>query len=141
MPPPGGYAPIRWERVPQKKLLNGWYCLGIYVLGTIWGTYKVLAWKHYLRKIDVEKHDTFLAMQPFIRAEQDRGLLRQIWENREEETKLMKNHEGWSVGTLYGDPIFKTKKKEAFPEYSFPELYIHRPFSDHWEYAWPDQWI
>jgi hypothetical protein len=93
------------------------------------------------RKLDVEKYDTYIAMQPFIRAEQDRALLRQIWSNREQERQLMKDHEGWKVGTLYGEPLQKSRPKEAFPEYSFGELMIHRPYREMFEHCWPDAWI
>lgn len=93
------------------------------------------------RKLDVEKYDTLIALQPFIRAEQDRALLRQIWENREEERQLMKDHEGWKVGTLYGERLYKSRPKEEFPQYDFNEVTIHRPFKEHWYHNWPDAWI
>ena len=73
MPPAGGYAPIRWARVGQKTVLNGWLALGLYVTVSGWALSKYFAWKSYLRKLEVEKYDSFIAMQPFVFAERDRA--------------------------------------------------------------------
>ena len=73
MPPPGGYAPIRWGRVGQKTIMNGWLAGGLYIGVTAWAWVKFTHGKQYLRKLDVEKSDALVAMEPFVAAERDRA--------------------------------------------------------------------
>lgn len=42
----------------------------------------------------------------------------------------MKNVEGWEVGTLYGEPIYKTKDPDYLIEPRIREYYIHNNWSD-----------
>jgi len=49
MPPSGGYAPIIWQRVPQKRILNGWVCLGLYALVTGVASFKFFEIKKYIK--------------------------------------------------------------------------------------------
>jgi hypothetical protein len=52
----------------------------------------------------------------------------------------MKDHPGWVVGTLYGEPIYKTIEKDELPDIKLFTMYAHQPFTTGYEYAWPDQW-
>lgn len=72
MPPPGGYAPVRWGKVAQKRMLGAWLMTGIYLGVTGWAWYRHNIWKEYLKKLDIEKFDAFVAMEPFVTAERDR---------------------------------------------------------------------
>lgn len=72
MPPPGGYAPVRWGRVAQKRMISGWAAAAIYFGVTAWAWHRHLIWLEYLKKLDVEKYDAFVAMEPFVSAERDR---------------------------------------------------------------------
>lgn len=73
MPPPGGYAPIKWARVGQKTVMNGWMAFGLYAAVSIYAWNKHFNWKYYLKKLEVEKFDCYVAMEPFIHAERDRA--------------------------------------------------------------------
>lgn len=141
MPPPGGYAPIYFQRVPPKKFFNGWILFAAYCVITPYSYWRYMKWKYYLKKLDVEKYDSLIAMQPFIDAEQDRSFLRQLWINREEEKKLMKDFPGWKTGTLYGEPLFKTIKPNDMPDVTLAEIYAHRWYMDTYNTAWPDIWV
>jgi ribosomal protein L33 len=72
MPPPGGYAPIKWARVGQKTVMNGYILTGLYCASLAYGFVRYRNWKQYLKKLEVEKFDSFVAMEPFINAERDR---------------------------------------------------------------------
>lgn len=64
-------------------------------------------------------------------AEKDREYLKQLRRNREEERDLMKNVEGWKVGTLYGEPVYKNQTgEETLFRPVINEYYVHAPASD-----------
>lgn len=61
---------------------------------------------------------------------------------REEERELMKNKPGWVVGTLFGEPIFKTLGKNELNDVHIHEYYAHQPTrTPMYEYNWPDCWL
>ena len=60
---------------------------------------------------------------------------------REEERELMKDHAGWVVGTLYGEPLFSTIDKNEMPDLSIISFYAHRPWKSMMEHTWPDRWL
>lgn len=45
--------------------------------------------------------------------------------NRDEEAELMKNIEGWEVGTYYGEPIYFLDDENQFREPLFWEHFAH----------------
>lgn len=45
--------------------------------------------------------------------------------NRDEEAKLMKNIEGWEVGTYYGEPMYFLDDKDQYREPLFLEHFAH----------------
>lgn len=59
---------------------------------------------------------------------------------REEERELMKDHPGWIVGTLYGEPLFKTIGKNEMPDLGLVSFYAHRPYKSVFEHVYPDMW-
>lgn len=59
---------------------------------------------------------------------------------REEERELMKDHPGWIVGTLYGEPLYRTIDKNEMPDLGLVSFYAHRPLKTAYEFYWPDQW-
>lgn len=61
---------------------------------------------------------------------------------REEERELMKNKPGWKLGTLYGEPVYKTIPKNEMLEVHMTEYYGHRPSTTAlFEHAWADAWL
>ncbi|KAI1302395.1 NADH dehydrogenase [ubiquinone] 1 alpha subcomplex subunit 13 [Halotydeus destructor] len=142
MPPAGGYAPVHYARVPHKRFWTGWRMFGLFVLTSGVSLYRGMRWKLYMKKLEVEKYDSLLALHPFITAERDRAYLKHLRHLREQERELMKNHTGWEVGTLYGEPIYRTIPKDAILQIDINEYYAHRPplevLQDH---VWPDAWL
>lgn len=53
------------------------------------------------------------------------SVLRQMRRNRDEEAELMKNVEGWEVGTYYGEPIYFLDEENQFREPLFIEHFVH----------------
>ena len=70
-----------------------------------------------------------LAITPLMLAERDREFLKQLRKNRDAEEKLMKDVEGWEVGTFYGHKVYKVKSGLSCTSVLFCN-YIFPP--DHW---------
>lgn len=49
--------------------------------------------------------------------------------NRDDEEKLMKNVKGWKTGTLFGEPVYKTRDQNELIPPSLNEYYVHAPDS------------
>ncbi len=56
----------------------------------------------------VENKTMRVALQPMLLAERDRAFIKHLKQNRDAEEDLMKDVEGWEVGTYFGEPVFKT---------------------------------
>lgn len=84
-----------------------------------------------VKATDLEKKGASLAIYPMLLAEKDREYLKQLRRNRDEERELMKNVEGWKVGTWYGEPIYRLQKEDD-PMFRplFAEYYVHASFED-----------
>lgn len=54
-----------------------------------------------------------------------RSVLKQMRRNRDEEAELMKNVEGWEVGTYYGEPIYFLDEHNQFRDPLFIEHFAH----------------
>lgn len=52
----------------------------------------------------------------------------------------MKDHPGWIVGTLYGEPVYQTIEPNEMPDLATPHFYGGRPITSALEYVWPDRW-
>lgn len=92
-----------------------------------------------LRKLEVEKRDSLIALEPFIMAERDRAFLKHLRHLRDVEREVMKNHPGWEVGTLYGEPIYKTLPRNDLQNFDISEYYAHRPAHEaFYDFMWPE---
>lgn len=78
-----------------------------------------------VNKRELEMRSADFAIFPLLLAERDREYLKQLRRNRDEESKLMANVEGWKVGTWYGEPIYKTRPAEELVEPLISEYYVH----------------
>ncbi|XP_076260193.1 NADH dehydrogenase (ubiquinone) B16.6 subunit [Rhynchophorus ferrugineus] len=130
MPPPGGYRPISFKRVPAKGLFNGYTLFGAYI-GITAGAYYlyVLNFKAVHHR-ELESKGASLAIYPLLLAERDRAYLKQLRRNREEERELMKNVPGWKVGTWYGEPIYKLAKPDTLIEPGTFDYLAHVKYRD-----------
>lgn len=125
MPPPGGYKPIYFKRVPAQNLLKGWQWFA--------GCLSLSAGSYYLyslnraqnEKRDIEMRSAKNVISVLLIAERDREFLKQLRRNRDEEAELMKNVEGWEVGTWYGQPIYHTAKPGKWLDPQMIEFYAH----------------
>ncbi|XP_035214724.1 NADH dehydrogenase [ubiquinone] 1 alpha subcomplex subunit 13-like [Stegodyphus dumicola] len=108
MPPKGGYADITWKRVPLKSPLSGAKIFSAWLAVTVASYYVYGQCIRFRNKIRRENEEVTVALEPLLMAERDRIFLNQLRKNREEEAELMKNVPGWKVGTLYGEPLYKT---------------------------------
>ncbi|KAM0735161.1 NADH dehydrogenase [ubiquinone] 1 alpha subcomplex subunit 13 [Formica fusca] len=125
LPPKGGYDPIQTDRVKIRTVLGARSTLAIFLATTALGAYT-----HYLnyklvKRNQIEMRSARLAIWPALIAERDRAVLRQMRRNRDEETELMKNVEGWEVGTYYGEPIYFLDDENQFREPLFFEHFAH----------------
>ncbi|KAF4519448.1 hypothetical protein B566_EDAN008675 [Ephemera danica] len=59
--------------------------------------------------------------------------LEKLRRNRDEEAKLMANVPGWEVGTLYGEPIYKSVTSDTLMEPHPIEFYVHAPYKSYAE--------
>ncbi|XP_013379785.1 NADH dehydrogenase [ubiquinone] 1 alpha subcomplex subunit 13 [Lingula anatina] len=124
MPRPGGYSEPMWQKVPRKNFSGyRWFAFGTAVMGG--------AIYFHLRNFAAENMgqvhamDMIAALEPFLTAEKDRMILKQLVKNREEEAELMKDVPGWTVGTYYGKPVYRNPNKRwVIP--SGIEFYAHR---------------
>merc|ERR1712173_421107 len=89
------------------------------------GYYLYKRGKKVLTRETVEMKSSDLALTPLMLAERDREHLKQCRRNRDAEAELMKGVEGWTVGTYYGMPIYKTVKKDEWVQPSAGEFYVH----------------
>lgn len=93
------------------------------------------AYLYYLnRKVvradELEMRSASLAIYPMLLAERDREYLKQLRRNRDEESKLMANVEGWKTGTWYGEPIYFTQPNDTLIHPRAHEYYVHASFKD-----------
>jgi len=140
MPPQGGYKEIKYERVLPQKLFKNWSFVALNVIALVYGTYYFRRRKRYMGKLAVERYDHYNALEPLLQAEKDRAFLRHMRYNREVERELMKNVPDWTVGTLWGKPVYKTLPEGTLPDMVTAEWYAHRHEKQYEDYFFPDKW-
>uniref|UniRef100_A0A2M4C2Q1 NADH dehydrogenase [ubiquinone] 1 alpha subcomplex subunit 13 n=1 Tax=Anopheles marajoara TaxID=58244 RepID=A0A2M4C2Q1_9DIPT len=128
LPPKGGYQNIPFARVPAKTYFRGWQMIAGYAGISTVGLY--LYWLNVKEnhRNEIEMRSARNVIYPLLLAERDREYLKQLRRNRDEEADLMKNVEGWEVGTWYGEPVFKTLPKDKLVEPTFQEFYVHTDY-------------
>ncbi|XP_066993771.1 NADH dehydrogenase [ubiquinone] 1 alpha subcomplex subunit 13 [Anabrus simplex] len=131
MPPPGGYRPINYARVPAKTYFSGYTMILGYFGITAGAIFLYFLNYKKVKQEDIEMRSSKLALYPLLLAERDREYLKQLRRNRDEEAKLMENVEGWQVGTWYGEPIYKTLPEDTLVKPLFQEYYVHSSFRDY----------
>ncbi|CAH1637429.1 unnamed protein product [Spodoptera littoralis] len=129
LPPPGGYKPIPYKRIPAKTLFSGYTMFAGYFGITAFAMYLYsLNYKQILRD-QIEMRSARMAIYPMLLAERDRAFLKQLRKNRDAEAELMKDVPGWEVGTYYGEKVYKLLPPDTLVEPIFHEYYAHsRPW-------------
>nr|CAH7756828.1 unnamed protein product [Callosobruchus chinensis] len=130
MPPPGGYSSIPYKRVPARSFFSGWALIGGYLGMTAASGYLYFLNCKSVKIRELEMKCASFALYPMLLAERDRAYLKQLRRNRDEETDLMKNVEGWKTGTWYGEPIYHTKDPDSLVEPVYAEYYVHSSFKE-----------
>ncbi len=124
LPPKGGYAPINFKRIPAKQVLNAPIIFGGLIASMYYAFWQYKRGMRQYEILQVEMRSADLAITPLMLAEREREYLKQCRRNRDAEEKLMKDVEGWEVGTWYGHPIYKTRG-DKWDGPSRTEFYIH----------------
>ncbi|KAF5302468.1 hypothetical protein FQR65_LT08558 [Abscondita terminalis] len=125
MPPEGGYKPISHTRIPAKSYFKGPTIILGYLAVTAGSCYLYYLNCIKVHRDELERRSAEFAIYPLILAERDREYMRQLRRNRDAERELMKNVEGWKVGTYYGEPIYRTLPKDKLIEPRFADYYVH----------------
>ncbi|KAJ2950988.1 hypothetical protein O0L34_g5364 [Tuta absoluta] len=125
MPPPGGYKPIPWKRVPAKQFFNGYILFTAYAVVTTGALYLFYLTSEKIKKHEIELRSNKMAIYPMLLAERDRAFLRQLLLNRNEEERLMADVPGWKVGHYYGEKVFNLTPSDAYVQPNFHEYYAH----------------
>lgn len=130
MPPPGGYAAVNVERTFAKPFIRHGVMIVIMGLATLNGFKLLKEWKKRMRVERIEQSEHYIAAEPFLVAEAERKFLRHLRVIREEERELMKDVPGWKVGTLYGEPVFKSLPENVIPPLTVIDYMVHRPINE-----------
>ncbi|XP_029165245.1 NADH dehydrogenase [ubiquinone] 1 alpha subcomplex subunit 13 [Nylanderia fulva] len=125
LPPKGGYGPIQTDRVKLRTILGAKNTFALFFATTVVGFYAYYLNYKLVKRNEIEMRSTRLAIWPALIAERDRSILKQMRRNRDEEAELMKNVEGWEVGTYYGEPIYFLDEENQFREPLFIEHFAH----------------
>ncbi|XP_026750017.1 NADH dehydrogenase [ubiquinone] 1 alpha subcomplex subunit 13 [Galleria mellonella] len=125
LPPPGGYKPIPYKRIPAKQYFSGYAMFAGYIGMTIGGLYLYNINYKQIKRDEIEMRSAKMAIYPMLLAERDREYLKQLRRNRDAEAELMRDVPGWEVGTYYGERVYKLVPPDALVEPIFHEYYAH----------------
>nr|XP_012149523.1 PREDICTED: NADH dehydrogenase [ubiquinone] 1 alpha subcomplex subunit 13 [Megachile rotundata] len=135
LPPEGGYAPFHYERSKLRTIIGGRLGTALFYGISLGGFYLYFLNLRDVRKSQIEMRSSRFAITPLLEAERDRALIKHMKRVRDEEADLMKDVEGWEVGTLYGTPIFYQERPEYFEPrptdayvFSDPNDFVNRLF-------------
>lgn len=126
MPPPGGFASIKVDRTLPKPLIRQGIWFIILAGMTLNGYGVAREWRKRYRVHKMEQMEHYIAASPFLYAETERKFLIHLKNLREEEKELMKDVPGWKLGTLFGEPVFKTIPKNELPPIAPIDYCVHR---------------
>ncbi|KAL0820970.1 hypothetical protein ABMA28_005626 [Loxostege sticticalis] len=125
LPPPGGYKPIPFKRIPAKSYFSGYAIFAGYIGITAGAMYLYHLNYKQIKKNEIEMRSAKMAIYPMLLAERDREYLKQLRRNRDAEAELMRDVPGWEVGTYYGERVYKRLPPDALVEPIFHEYYAH----------------
>jgi len=127
MPPPGGFSPIFTERTFPKPLMRQSIFFITLLALTANGIYYINEWRKRYRILRIEQAEHYIAMAPFLYSEQDRKFLKVLKRNRIDEEYIMKGVPGWTPGTFFGEPIYKTAPPNLLQTPFVNEFMMGRP--------------
>ncbi|CAB3244084.1 unnamed protein product [Arctia plantaginis] len=125
LPPPGGYKPIPYKRIPAKTFFSGYTIFAGYLGVTAAAIYLYNINYKQVVKDRIEMRSAKMAIYPMLVAERDREYLKQLRRNRDAEEKLMADVPCWEVGTYYGEKVYNLSPKDTLHEPIFHEYYVH----------------
>ncbi|EZA57762.1 hypothetical protein DMN91_002714 [Ooceraea biroi] len=125
LPPKGGYAPIQTARIKLRSVIGAKSIFGFFFASTCIGWYGYYLTHLKVRRDQIEMRSARNAIMPALLAEQDRAILIHMRRNRDMETELMKNVEGWEVGKYYGEPIFFLDEEDQWRDPIYYEYFAH----------------
>ncbi|CAG9566307.1 unnamed protein product [Danaus chrysippus] len=125
LPPPGGYKPIPYKRLPAKQLFSGYTMFAGFLGITAVSSYLYYLTSKKITKQEIEMRSAKMAIYPMLLAERDREFLKQLRKNRDAEAELMRDVPGWEVGTYYGERVYKNLPPDTLVQPIFHEYYAH----------------
>ncbi|XP_071449667.1 NADH dehydrogenase [ubiquinone] 1 alpha subcomplex subunit 13 [Hetaerina americana] len=131
MPPPGGYASIKYARSPARQYFSGYSMFLGFTAMTTAAFYIYYLQCKKIKRERIEMRSSRLALFPLLMAERDRAYLKQLRRNRDAEEKLMANVEGWEVGKWNGEPIYKTIPADTLIDPMVSEYFVHSSYRDY----------
>ncbi|XP_075235737.1 NADH dehydrogenase (ubiquinone) B16.6 subunit [Lycorma delicatula] len=135
LPPPGGYNPLNFGRRPAKQFMNPYLLVLGYFVTSFGSLYLAKKSIDRFERQQVEQRSSMFALLPMLTAERDRAYLKQVRKNREEEAELMKNVEGWEVGTWFGKPPYNSQGPDTLLPPNHYEFYAHAHANDFFKYT------
>jgi NADH dehydrogenase (ubiquinone) 1 alpha subcomplex subunit 13 len=127
LPPPGGYKPIQYLRVPAKSYFSGVTIFVVFNIIQFGGLYIWSIGHAHRKRLKVEDRAARMVLQPLLLAEKDRLYLKRCRQLRDEEEELMKNVPGWVVGTYWGEPVYHTRPANEWHDITDREFFAHTP--------------
>merc|ERR1712088_489481 len=97
-----------YKGIPARQIVNAPILFGTFVVTQVYAFWAYSRWKQRTFRQRIEERAAQLALEPMMLAERDREYLKQLRRNRDCERDLMKDVEGWEVGTYFGQPLYKT---------------------------------
>ncbi|KAI5634370.1 GRIM-19 protein domain-containing protein [Phthorimaea operculella] len=140
MPPPGGYKPIPWKRVPAKQFFNGYFLFAAYAVVTTGALYLFYLTEKQIKRHEIELRSNKMAIYPMLLAERDRAFLKQLRKNRDEEERLMADVPGWKVGHYYDEKVYNLIPSSAYVQPNFHEYYAHTDPKEFFRRAYLKLW-
>ncbi|KAJ3341533.1 hypothetical protein HDU93_004693 [Gonapodya sp. JEL0774] len=122
LPPPGGFAPVRFARHLPKKGPSGAFLFVTGALVSAWGFSKVGELNAERRELRREKTWSRVHLVPLLQAETDRDTVRRLDALATREAEVMQGVEGFVPGSLH-DPVPGLTKDGKFAEGSAEPVY------------------
>ncbi|KXS22196.1 hypothetical protein M427DRAFT_50544 [Gonapodya prolifera JEL478] len=122
LPPPGGFAPVRFARNLPKKGPSGAFLFLAGGLVSGWGFMKIGELNAERRELRREKTWSRIHLVPILQAETDRDTVRRMDALASREAEIMQQVDGFVPGSLT-DPVPGLTKEGKFAEGSAEPVY------------------
>merc|ERR1711997_189123 len=112
------------KRIPARKMYTAPLLFGGFVIWEIVAHWRWLQGRRWWGSTHTEERSSQFALEPMMIAERDRLFIKRCKDNRDYEAQLMKDVEGWEVGTYFGVPIYR-HEDNPYQNLPYNEFYAH----------------